>query len=76
LGSVTVADRHLREIERAVATLTTSPQIGRARDDLHAGIREIVVYPTVVFYRVAEARIEVIRVVDGRRDLASIFAHD
>lgn len=69
-----IADRHLRDIDRAVAKLSASPLIGRARDDLRPGIREIVVYPTVLFYRVVGASVEIIRVVDGRRDLAAIFA--
>ena len=50
--------------------------IGRTRDDLRPGIREIVVYPTVLFYRLADDRIEIVRVVDGRRDLAAIFSGD
>ena len=67
------ADRHLRDIQRAISALTTSPEIGRARDDLRPGIREIVVYPTVMFYRIAGSTIEIIRIVDGRRDTAAIF---
>jgi toxin ParE1/3/4 len=74
--SAEAADRHLRDIQRAVAALETSPEIGRTRDDLRPGIREIVVYPTVVFYRIAATRIEVIRVVDGRRHLAALFVGD
>lgn len=74
--STKIADRHLRDIQRAVATLTASPMIGRTRDDLRSGIREIVVYPTVLFYRLSEDHIEVVRVVDGRRDLAAIFVGD
>ena len=71
-----IADRHLRDIQQAVAMLATSPEIGRARDDLRPGIREVVVYPTVLFYRIVETRIEVVRVVDGRRDLVAIFVID
>ena len=74
--SATIADRHLRDIQRAVETLMTAPMIGRIREDLRPGIREVVVYPTVLFYRLANDRIEIVRVVDGRRDFSAIFAGD
>ncbi len=32
--------------------------------------------PHIIFYRVNEGSAEVIRVLDGRRDLDEIFAHD
>jgi plasmid stabilization system protein ParE len=56
--------------------LAGTPLMGRERDDPRPGIREIVVYPTVLFYRVSQQRVEVVRVVDGRRDLASRFGDD
>ncbi len=67
------ADAHLRDIERAASNLTEFPQAGVARDQLVTGIRSIVIYPTVVFYRVGDASIEIVRVVDGRRNLAAFF---
>lgn len=74
--SPAIADGHLREIHRAAMRLATSPLMGRERDDLRAGVREIVVYPTVLFYRVSHDRIEVVRVVDGRRDIAALFERE
>ena len=56
--------------------LAASPLMGRERDDLRPGIREVVVYPTVLFYRVSRQQIEIVRVVDGRRDIAAIFGED
>jgi len=53
--------------------LAKSPLMGRDRDDLKPGIREVVVYPTVLFYRVSREQVEVVRVVDGRRNIAAIF---
>jgi len=64
--SPAIADGHLRDIHRAAMRLAASPLMGRERDDLRAGIRQIVVYPTVLFTRVTHDRIEVVRVVDGR----------
>jgi hypothetical protein len=31
------------------------------------------VYPTLVFYRIGAEAVEIIRVVDGRRNLAALF---
>jgi len=46
--------------------------MGRSRDDLKPGVRDV--YHTVLSYRLGEARVEVIRVIDGRRDLSEIFS--
>lgn len=71
-----VADAHLRDIERAAANLTEFPQAGVVRDEIVPAIRSIVVYPTVVFYRIGSASIDIVRVVDGRRNLAALFPRD
>ena len=70
------ADAHLRDIQRAARNLTDSPFAGRSRDDLRFGVRSIVVYPTVVFYRAGGRSIDIVRVVDGRRNLAAVFPRD
>jgi toxin ParE1/3/4 len=67
------ADTHLRDIQRAAAHLIQFPEAGVARDQIMPGIRSIVVYPTVLFYRVGGESIEIVRVVDGRRNLAAFF---
>jgi toxin ParE1/3/4 len=67
------ADTHLRDIQRAASNLMDAPFLGRGRDDLITGIRSIAVYPTVIFYRAGDRSIDIVRVVDGRRNLAAIF---
>lgn len=71
-----IADAHLRDIEKVVASFREQPYLGRSRGDLVPGIRALVVYPTVLFYRVGTDRVEIVRVVDGRRNLAAIFSQD
>ena len=70
------ADAHLRDIHRAVANLTKFPHAAVARDHIVPGIRSIVLHPTVVFYRIERASIHIVRVVDGRRNLAALFPRD
>jgi toxin ParE1/3/4 len=71
-----IADNHLRDIQNRVENLRVTPFMGRSRDDLLPQSRVLVVYPTVIFYRVRVANIEVVRVVDGRRNLAAIFSKE
>lgn len=70
------ADAQLRDIRKSVVTLQTTPFLGRSRDDLLPGVRAVVVYPTVIFYRVAEKTVDIIRVVDGRRNFSALFSRD
>ena len=74
--SPVIADTHLRDIQRAAEQLTQFPHTGVARDEIVRGIRSIVVYPTVIFYRINESSIDIIRVIDGRRNIAALFPRD
>jgi toxin ParE1/3/4 len=69
-----VADDQLNHIERACATLEMLPYSGRPRDNLLPGVRSMLVHPYVVFYRVRNEAVEIIRVIHGRRDIGAIFA--
>ena len=71
--STDIADTHLREISNAAQHLCEFPESGRSRDDLLPGLRSIVIFPTVAFYRLTPAVVEIVRVVDGRRNIAAIF---
>jgi toxin ParE1/3/4 len=71
-----VADTHLRDIERASTNLTDFPNSGVKRDQIVPGIRSVVVYPTVIFYRIGSNSIDIVRVIDGRRNLAALFSAD
>ncbi|WGM40609.1 Toxin ParE3 [Caulobacter sp. NIBR1757] len=49
--------------------LAEFPNAGPARDDLAPGLRSFAVYPYVLFYRPITGGIEVVRVLDGRRNI-------
>ncbi len=68
------ADRLLRQIARVVATLDEFPLAGRSRDDVRAGLRSLSAGSQIVFYRLMGDRAQIVRVLDGRRDIDEIFA--
>ena len=72
--SAQIADGHVRDIAKAAAALKDVPLMGRGRGELKAGLRSVVIYPSVLFYRVVGTAVEIIRVVDGRRNIAALFS--
>jgi toxin ParE1/3/4 len=72
----TSADRLLHQIAKVVATIDEFPLAGRSRDDIRVGLRSLSAGPQVVFYRLKSDHPEIVRVLDGRRDLDEIFADE
>jgi len=68
------ADKIAREIDQACLLLEDHPFAGRARAEVRPGLRSIAASPYVVFYRITDDVAEIVRVLDGRRDLDEIFA--
>jgi toxin ParE1/3/4 len=73
-ASTAVADGQLRDIDRTRERLEEWPHSGRMRDELLPGLRSVAVRPNVVFYRVRGEQVEIVRVIDGRRDIDTIFS--
>jgi toxin ParE1/3/4 len=63
------ADAMLRDFQEASAMLAMFPKAGPSRDDLAADLRSFAVYPYILFYRPIPGGIEVVRVLDGRRNI-------
>jgi toxin ParE1/3/4 len=72
--SLETADKHLEAIYASSERLAQWPFSGRARDEVRRGLRSVVVYPHVIFYRVTGTSVDVVRVLYGGRDLEVIFA--
>jgi len=70
------ADGIVREIVEACRVLEDHQLAGRTRNEIRQGIRSISANPHIIFYRVVNDVAEIVRVLDGRRDLDEIFAHD
>lgn len=67
------AEKMVREIAETCRSIAQHPLIGRARDEVRLGLRSLVSHPNVIFYRVRSDIPEIVRVLDGRRDIEAIF---
>ena len=72
-ASVARADDQIRKIEAACRVLSDWPMAGQARDAIMPGLRAVVAAPYVVFYRIDGGAVQIIRVLDGRRDIDAIL---
>jgi toxin ParE1/3/4 len=69
------ANNVVRKINEASLVLERHPYAGRPRAEVRPGLRSILANPYVVFYRLAQDEVaEIVRVIDGRRDIDEIFA--
>jgi toxin ParE1/3/4 len=53
--------------------LSENPKIGQARPDIGEGLRHFPMRPHLVLYRQIENGVEIMRFVDGRRDLRKLI---
>jgi toxin ParE1/3/4 len=74
------AERYFDRIEVKIEILESQPRIGVRRPDIRAGMRILVEAPYVILYRIEPdtddgpvTAVEIIRIIDGRRDLAHLF---
>jgi toxin ParE1/3/4 len=49
------------------------PLVGRSRDEVRPGLRSLAADPHVVFYRITDDRLGIVRILDGRQDIDEIF---
>src|SRR3954451_11278459 len=55
-------------LDQALTTIGDNPHIGRRRDDLRPGVRSYVVRQHVIYYRITESAIILLRIRHGRSD--------
>ena len=72
-GLNTAAAQMLR-LEAALDRLASFPRLGRQRHDLGNGTFSLPVRPWLIFYELIGGDVEVLRIVDGRRDLPNLFS--
>lgn len=70
------ADLFVDTIDRKLQLLAEQPNLGRSRPELAENMRSFPIGRYVIFYVVMPSYIQVVRVLHGARDLASIFEAD
>lgn len=70
--SSSIADRVYESIEKRCNSLRNHPKLGRPRPEIGEGARSLVIERWLVFYRVVEDGAQVVRIVDGARDLSKL----
>jgi toxin ParE1/3/4 len=71
--NVDVGDQFLDEFTKKCRYLTQFPLIGRSYRQIRPYLRGIPLQNCIIFYRVSDDFIEIMRIVKGNRDLEAIF---
>jgi toxin ParE1/3/4 len=71
-----IADDFVRRLRRAAERLRSFPESGASRDDIRATLRSIPFERYVLFYRLEQDRLLVLRVLHSARDVSAIFDQD
>jgi len=70
------AERFLSKLDAKFARITQFPSLGRPRDEILQGVRSLSMESYLILYTATDSRVDILRVVSGYRDLASLFTND
>ena len=68
-----VSDRIYDEIEELCRSLGVHPELGRARPEIFEGARSFLVERWLVLYRLNNNGVQIVRIIDGARDISRIM---
>ena len=71
--SPAAADKFIDYVYEQAKKLCSNSELGRKRDDLIAGIRSMPVKRYLIFYRINKDNIEIVRVLNGYRDVDTLL---
>ena len=74
--NIEAGERFINEFEKKCKYLANFPNMGRSYDDIKPALRGLPLAGYIIFYRIINDGIEIIRVVSGYRDLESLFLED
>jgi toxin ParE1/3/4 len=60
-------------IQDKCQSVASSPEIGRKREELGSELRSFPIKNYIIFYRISNSNIQVIRILHAARDIESIF---
>jgi toxin ParE1/3/4 len=71
--NIEAGERFVQSFNRKCQNLVQFPNIGRIYDDIAPGLRGIPLNGYIIFYRIVNDELIIVRVVSGHRNLKSIF---
>lgn len=71
--SITNADKMVDSLYSKCELLGVQPEIGRKREELGSGLRSFPVGRYVIFYRIKDDTLEIVRILSGYRDIENIM---
>ena len=71
--SLTRSDCFLQDFDRKCLQIVNFPLSGKSYAEIRLDLRGMVFQGYLIFYRVLENEVEIMRVIAGRRDLKSLF---
>jgi len=76
INNVRAGEKFFDEFNLKCQQLVAFPNSGKNYDSIYPGLQGVSLNKHIVFYRVLEDGIEILRVISGRRDLPSVFQED
>lgn len=67
---------YLADLETILLKLVDYPELGRERPEIRVGLRSFSYRNHVIFYRIRETHIRIVRVLHGSRDLLSALVEE
>ena len=72
--NIEVGEEFFREFNGKCQQLVSFPSSGKSYAAIRADLRGLSIEGYIIFYRIIDDGIEILRVVDGRRNLPSLFS--
>lgn len=72
-NNIEVGERFFQDFARRCQQLVNFPNLGRSYTEILPDLRGLPLNGYIIFYRILDDGIEILRVVSGRRDLPPLF---
>ena len=74
--NIEAGEKFLQGFSKRCKQLASFPNIGRSYDDLQIGLRGLPMSGYIILYRLIDDGIEIVRVINGRQELGTLFSPD
>jgi toxin ParE1/3/4 len=71
--NIEAGEQFFQNFQRKCRMLVTFTKSGKSYDVIRPGLRGLPIDGYIIFYRILEDGVEILRVLSGRRDLPSLF---